>query len=437
MMKDNMTIEVNDHDEISNYFKLKFEGTLSDYQSMVIVKLYVFVNEFGTDADVLERYWNDFGLPYPIGNLSFSDIFDKMTTRQWIKLQDSTDKYLYGPCTLLKMYLPSFMVNLFQRAMNSTLGELAAYFKKGELGGDINHIAKSLSQQMSSLNVWISMPLRNMLIDNDNLIAKNAQICNPYSDFYQTGKSFVDLIQTCTTIGLDKGIEIDGHDKTSIQEALLPLCIFMRGFMGFTALCGFFNDATLTTEFQGALNEITSYFFVNFHNACIYRLEFAIAPLNKNVPTEERGSKDHTTRIKLYLYDKNMTPYLVRIDMPHKGEPHLHFNVRNYDGEAWPDNHVFIENDIMNIEHSLKGVEDAIVNICPNIIKWVDSTKDDDDSILKDMLLLKSVFEVSQDYLKGVNDQGHLTELSRLYGREYSSQTDALLDCYLEFINEL
>ncbi len=421
--------------EPREYFKLKFDGILSDYHFMIIVKLSIYIKEFHTNADNLEKYWKDFNIPLPANKISFPDMYTKMVSCEYLKLQDSTGKYLYGPSAELKLYVSSLMVNLYQQALSKTLWDLSLYLRRGELNEDIRQIAECLYQNVCGLTTWIALPLFNYYADYDNLTIDDAYICRPNSHFYSYGRSFVNLINTYLTMYVND-YNIEGRDKTCLCEALLTSCVFMRGLCAFTCLCGFLNDATVTNNFHEALNEIALYFMVRYHNSILYRMEIATSPLDVEVPVELRGCKEHTTRIKIYLFDKDMIPNLIRIDMPHKGEPHLHFNVRTATKRECVENHRVIAVDLHGIESALNGIQDAIVNICPNLFKWVDSTKDDDDIILNNMLLLKALDVVSHDYLAGIWDEDHLTQLSEVADNKFTSQTDAIFECCLHFASE-
>ena len=156
--------------------------------------------------------------------------------------------------------------------------------------------------------------------------------------------------------------------------------------------------------------------------------------MNSDIPSEERGLEDNTTQLKIFLFDRKRVPYLIRVDMPHKGEADLHFNIRTADDKHLAEDHSPIAADSEGIENALQSVRDAMTQLCPNLIKWVDTDRENDDKVLKDMLLLNAMDDVSLDYLKGKEDNDHLRSFSELYGKQYDTQCDALFEGYQYFV---
>lgn len=424
-------------DSISDYFKLKFEGVLSDYHAMLMVKLHVYVHQFEVDAQTIEKHWAEFSLPKPVNKESFQQIYDDMVCHQWIKLQDDTGKYLYGPVNQGREYMPSLLVNRFQIGLNTTIGRLTEYFRKGSLTGEINEIAEALYEEMVALNVWVSTPLMNGFMAQGDLTLEQAQACRPYSNFFKAGVSFKDFIATYQVFGSDKEIELEGHDKTTILEALLPSCLMMRGICGFSSLCGFLMDSTFPSRnFEKPLLEIATYILVKFHNSYLYRMEMATRPVNSDKSSEERGMEDSTTQLKIFLFDRNRVPYLIRVDMPHKGEPDLHFNIRTAEDKHIAEDHTPIAADSKGIENALQAVRDAMTQLCPNLIKWTDTDRESDEMVLNDMLMLNAMDDVSLDYLKGQKNEENLRRFSELYGKPYDNQAEALFDGYQYFVEK-
>ena len=419
---------------MNNCFKLTFDEELTDFQKLLVVKFHAYSQGFAINAVDLESFWVKFGLPRPINNVSFQQILDEMSHCERMSLQDTKSEKQYGPCTEEKGYLPSLMVNLYQQALNDTLGSLTGYLKKGNLTNEINDIAESLFQKLISLNIWISIPLMHEIMDTGGLTFELSQICKPNSNFYPQGLLLRNYIRTYQFYGLEKGLDFSCRDKTCIQEALYTSCVFIKGICGYTSLCGFLNDATyMAQNSQHVLYAITAFMLVRFHNSYLYRLEIANAPLNVNKPAESRSMIDHTTQMKFFLFDPNLVPYLVRIDMPHKGENDLHFNIRTADNKNLKEDHIPIEYNIEHVENTLEGVKEGIMSLCPNLIDWSNSTRDDDEQILSDMKLLLAFDLVSQDYLAGIKDEEHLEVLSSLFGKSFDSQADALFETYCYF----
>lgn len=83
-------------------------------------------------------------------------------------------------------------------------------------------------------------------------------------------------------------------------------------------------------EFE-VLNKVAGWLLSNLTNPYAYHLSCESSHLNENVEVESRESSDNTTRIKLYITKTDDNPFLVRFDLPHKGEPYVHLNVQQGD----------------------------------------------------------------------------------------------------------
>ena len=78
------------------------------------------------------------------------------------------------------------------------------------------------------------------------------------------------------------------------------------------------------------LNKVAGWFLCNLTNPYVYHLICESNPLNKLRSVDMRESSDNTTRIKVYLMkNDDEVPYLVRFDLPHKGEPYVHLNIQH------------------------------------------------------------------------------------------------------------
>ena len=83
------------------------------------------------------------------------------------------------------------------------------------------------------------------------------------------------------------------------------------------------TKSTLTVFFIGIYSELILF----LTNPFIYHISCESNPLNASVNVENRESNDNTTRIKVYLTKNDDVPFLVRFDLPHKGEPYVHLNI--------------------------------------------------------------------------------------------------------------
>ena len=112
-------------DEIHDYFKLKFEDReLTDYEFLLWVKLFYYMKRKEEASiqepspELLEAIRQEYQLPEPTSKPSSSELYEEMRAHEWIKLQDDTGKYLFGPFTDTYLRVPSFSINRFQRSLS-------------------------------------------------------------------------------------------------------------------------------------------------------------------------------------------------------------------------------------------------------------------------------------------------------------------------------
>ena len=56
--------------DVSNYFKLKFDGILTRYQKYLILKIFAYANSLKVTSEDLKSFFLDFSLPVPLNNSS-------------------------------------------------------------------------------------------------------------------------------------------------------------------------------------------------------------------------------------------------------------------------------------------------------------------------------------------------------------------------------
>ena len=62
----------------------------------------------------------------------------------------------------------------------------------------------------------------------------------------------------------------------------------------------------------------------------IHKIYIQMKEYNIEIPMDERGSDDATTRFSIIFTASNDDIYLLRIDLPHKGEEKFHLNLQEY-----------------------------------------------------------------------------------------------------------
>ena len=104
--------------EVSNYFKLKFDGILTRYQKYLIFKIFAYANSFKVTSVDLKTFFLDFSLPVPL-NMDFDKIAYEINRHEYVKIQDKTGKEISPTEYELEQCLPSFLLNRLYQSMDS------------------------------------------------------------------------------------------------------------------------------------------------------------------------------------------------------------------------------------------------------------------------------------------------------------------------------
>ena len=237
------------------------------------------------------------------------------------------------------------------------------------------------------------------------------------------------------------GLELEG-DESPVNTKLLLDGVYstvkiMQGYCAFVSFCSSLLIATLSDEkFHKSLLDMMCFFLLNFHNAYIFRIEIPDAPLNENLNIEERGSEAHTTRMKRYLYDTKRVPYVVRVDMPHKGsgdENKLHFNVESLDRESEL-NHKAIDCHNSNPSDLLDVMIENMRRISPGILNIKDSYKEDDKRMLEMMKGFNAYDDMCMAYFYGMENQTAIDEFNALMNTECKTIEDGIQQGFVSFL---
>ena len=211
----------------------------------------------------------------------------------------------------------------------------------------------------------------------------------------------------------------------------------MQGYCAFVSFCSSLLIATLSDEkYHESLLDMMCFFLYNFHNAYIFRIEIPDAPLNEKLSVEERGSEAHTTRMKIYLYDRNRVPYVVRVDMPHKGsddENKLHFNVETLNGDSAL-NHQTIDCYNSNPSDLLNVMIENMRRISPGILNIKDSYKEDDKRMLEMMKGFNAYDDMCMAYFYKKENQTAIDEYNALMGTECKTIEDGVQHGFVTFM---
>ena len=173
----------------------------------------------------------------------------------------------------------------------------------------------------------------------------------------------------------------------------------------------------------------------DFHNSLLWRIEFAASPVNFGIPTEQRGQQDHTTQMKIYLFDSKDRPRVIRVDMPHKGEggeQYLHFNVKPiYEGETY--DHQTITHNLDGIQSVLESIREAMNRECLNLIDIKDSDADADDAVLAEMHRFLAYEDMTTKCFLNEQNEALLNHYNVISQTSFTTLKEAVEDAYLYF----
>ena len=160
--------------------------------------------------------------------------------------------------------------------------------------------------------------------------------------------------------------------------------------VSFSMLCVLFMDASCSSlnHFE-SFTHMWIYIQYKYHNCYLYRVEMPRTPINTTKRTDQRGAKDHTTQMKIYLFDQQMHPILIRLDLPHVGCNYLHANISTIRGKKVEgDDHIKFDANCNpeDLNVLFNSIHESIKEQTPNMFKKVDSTHKDENVVFSEML---------------------------------------------------
>lgn len=433
--------------DVSDYFKLKFNNKeLSDYEFLLWVKLFYYMkhNEETSNQSpspcLLNSIRQEYNLPIPTNDLDSDALFIIMNSHDWIKIQDNTGKYLFGPFSKSEWMVPSFSINRFQRSFNRATDILRSQIISGDITDELREKTMWMLDCIRGLNYYVGHFLGSYVTSHEQDIPDKDHIkqLSPYSDYQNVCKELYGIIMSICNIP-KKDWESSGFANEMRMPVLLPKFIEMKGIAAFSCLSGFFIDASyFSFDYEEPLINILFFLHFNFHNSLLWRIDFAASPLNIGTPVEQRGQKDNTTQLKIYLFDSQDRPRVIRIDMPHKGgeeEKCLHFNVKPvFEGENF--DHQVITGNCKQIQFILESVREAMIRECFCLINIKDSNEKADDDILEEMQRFLAYDTISAEYIAKEQEKSALDIYNTKLQTNFSSLHEALENAYLDFYNK-
>lgn len=423
-----------DH-SVSDYEKLKFEGVLSPTERYLWTSLFKYIHDYGVTFEDFKAIIELYYMPKPI-NISLEDVYNSLPEHRWVKLQDDKGKHLYGPFEELGTQL-DFSLIRYLRVQDNIFTELRSYFDNYHLDFGIGKLGSRLRDNLIITNCSFSQFIINLFLQETGEVPERIKTYgSPDGVTLYHSEVLMSFLGRVVFYGLEIKEE-SPINKKYLLDGFYSTVKIMQGYCAFVSFCSSLLIATLSDEkYHESLLDMMCFFLYNFHNAYIFRIEITNAPLDEKLSVEERGSEAHTTRMKIYLYDRNRVPYVVRVDMPHKGsdeENKLHFNVETLDGESAL-NHQAIDCRNSNPSDLLNVMIENMRRISPGILNIKDSYKEDDKRMLEMMKGFNAYDDMCMAYFYRMENQTAIDEYNALMGTECKTIEDGVQQGFVTFL---
>ena len=419
---------------VFDYVKLKFDGLLTPTDQYLWTSLFKYIHDYSITLQdfisIIELYY----MPKPV-NIGLEDVYNKLPEHRWVKLQDDKGKQIYGPYEALSGELDFSLIRYLQIQEGIFL-ELRQYFDKEPLNINIVGLGARLRDNLIITNCSFFQFFSKIFLQTTGDIPKEIRTyCNPDGATSYHSDVFLSFIQRATFYGL-KLKEKSPINTKCLQDGLYSTVKIMQGYCAFVCLCSSLLIATLSdVKYRDSLLDMMCFFLLHFHNAYIFRIEIPETPLDEKLSIEERGSKDHTTRMKIYLYDTKRVPYVVRVDMPHKGdddENKLHFNVETLDRDSVL-NHKAIDCHESNPTDLLNVMIDNMKRMTPNILDTKDSYKEDDKCMLEIMKGFNAYDDLCMAYFLNTDNQEAIEDFNGWMGCNCKNVEEGIQEGFVYF----
>ena len=424
------------NNSISDYEKLKFKGVLTPTERFLWTSLFKYIHEYRISFDDFKAIIELYYMPKPV-NIALEDVYNCLPKHRWIKLQDDNGKSLFGPFEELGTQL-DFSLIMYLQVQNNLFSELRQYFDKYHLDIRIGELASKLRNNLIITNCSFAQFLIKLFIQETGDVPEEVKTFgNPDGITLYHSEVFMSFVGRVVFYGFELEGEESPIDTKLLLDGVYSTVKIMQGYCAFVSFCSSLLIATLSDEkYQKSLLDMMCFFLQNFHNAYIFRIEIPVTPLNENLEVENRGSEDHTTRMKIYLFDRKRVPYVVRVDMPHKGdgnENKLHFNVETIDGDSAL-NHQVIDCLHSNPVDLLNVMIDNMRRMTPGILDIKDSYKEDDKRMLEIMKAFNAYDDMCMAYFYNIENQTAIDEYNKWMGAECKSVGEGVQHGFFSFL---
>lgn len=371
----------NDSRGISSYFKIKFKGALSDYKKEMVAKFFSYLHSFKVTYDQFNKEWEDFVMPLPC-NCDLKEAYRNMSDCFDLCIQDDKRKLLVNVDDR-RYSAVSIAMNIALKALDK---EQSVFHELEE--PSCKEMSEYLGRQSGmqiSLNTWLFLH-QIYSTDDENLTLERTKKFYPNDSYWGMSQRIKNIVDTYYFL-YTKGYKPYNRAK---QCALYSSVLFHNMMVSFSMLCALFIDASCSSlTHMDSFVQMWSYIQYKYHNCYLYRVEMPYTPLNTTKRTDQRGAKDYTTRMKIYLFNQSLKPILVRLDLPHAGFNYLHANISTIHGKKinGQDHLKFDANcTVDELNDLFDSIHESIKEQTPNLFKIVDSTNKDEKIIFQRML---------------------------------------------------
>ena len=376
---------------------LKFAKPLTEYDQLIWVKLAYYTRDFEVNIESLKSEIDSFGLECP-EDISLDEVLKILQESSDITFVDSNKqkrvtltngldtisqditRLVDEPNYIIKWdnsyKYQSLLVNRYNQSINNYFQQLYSEISKEKPSQKLREISNELFQsllvhvvQVGDFFMQLWQTEGNKDIDL-SLFLSHKPIVNQFG--YRYLNKLVSVM--C----------VNANNNEIVNFTLLfPMIVLLRGYCAFSVLISFVIDAQ-SSSFADAYLEITRFLLKYFQDSSIYLITRPSSDIKKNVPINNRGSESHTTRLKIFLFDENMVPTLLRFDLPHKGESYLHINVQTPKGKTHLD-HFCLKEISQDVDEFFQFIHDQMLRETQYLFKWNDSYNEEDCKILSQM----------------------------------------------------
>ena len=177
-------------------------------------------------------------------------------------------------------------------------------------------------------------------------------------------------------------------------EGVLMDFAYQCGFLAFwCCLLDVVTCPCCTDEEKEVLGNLAQFFMKYYSDIYVYNLVVEADSVKNANHTEERGSADNTTRVKMYYTMADDRPILMRLDLPHVGYPYVHLNIEDGDDNY----HYPLSQDVNDgrYDHVFDELQKALLQYNFNATDFYHSPVATDKEIMKDMRYRTAILNYS------------------------------------------